>query len=78
MMMRRNKKLWFDVGIVRYTTDTLSSSGDNGLWFDVGIVRYTTRYPKTRLHVLLWFDVGIVRYTTCFAYIAFVASCGLM
>ena len=35
-------ELWFDVGIVRYTTEGTSQHVQVGLWFDVGIVRYTT------------------------------------
>ena len=35
--------LWFDVGIVRYTTEPQQSETAQELWFDVGIVRYTTR-----------------------------------
>ena len=35
-------KLWFDVGIKRYTTATANSSIRIALWFDVGIKRYTT------------------------------------
>ena len=34
--------LWFDVGIVRYTTYPQKLSTECLLWFDVGIVRYTT------------------------------------
>ena len=36
------KELWFDVGIVRYTTYISSINIQRRLWFDVGIVRYTT------------------------------------
>ena len=35
--------LWFDVGIVRYTTYTIHIHRITQLWFDVGIVRYTTK-----------------------------------
>ena len=35
-------RLWFDVGIKRYTTNNKEILGVNGLWFDVGIKRYTT------------------------------------
>ena len=35
-------RLWFDVGIVRYTTSILMGIRQRKLWFDVGIVRYTT------------------------------------
>ena len=34
--------LWFDVGIKRYTTNTVRSLRNEMLWFDVGIKRYTT------------------------------------
>ena len=36
-------KLWFDVGIKRYTTSTDTIVVRPLLWFDVGIKRYTTR-----------------------------------
>ena len=36
-------KLWFDVGIKRYTTYILNGRTATQLWFDVGIKRYTTR-----------------------------------
>ena len=35
-------KLWFDVGIKRYTTIPAPRSDQAWLWFDVGIKRYTT------------------------------------
>ena len=35
-------KLWFDVGIKRYTTSPVSNYDNARLWFDVGIKRYTT------------------------------------
>ena len=35
-------KLWFDVGIKRYTTKRLVFFIGIELWFDVGIKRYTT------------------------------------
>ena len=35
-------KLWFDVGIKRYTTFTIATPANGVLWFDVGIKRYTT------------------------------------
>ena len=34
--------LWFDVGIKRYTTDSITNTAYLKLWFDVGIKRYTT------------------------------------
>ena len=37
-------ELWFDVGIVRYTTYCSRLTVMHVLWFDVGIVRYTTYY----------------------------------
>ena len=39
------KRLWFDVGIKRYTTSQAFEDCVNVLWFDVGIKRYTTRLP---------------------------------
>ena len=36
------EKLWFDVGIKRYTTTRLTWQDLKELWFDVGIKRYTT------------------------------------
>ena len=38
----RSPKLWFDVGIKRYTTKKTSDRKEQKLWFDVGIKRYTT------------------------------------
>ena len=70
--------LWFDVGIVRYTTRSSSQNGSEELWFDVGIVRYTTHLIITRMRVMLWFDVGIVRYTTVWEHVLMKFSCGLM
>ena len=35
-------RLWFDVGIKRYTTIQKINDTDLMLWFDVGIKRYTT------------------------------------
>ena len=35
-------RLWFDVGIKRYTTCTVAEHLAIMLWFDVGIKRYTT------------------------------------
>ena len=40
-------KLWFDVGIKRYTTTAQESCHNQGLWFDVGIKRYTTKFVFT-------------------------------
>ena len=40
------KLLWFDVGIVRYTTLRCGAPMAQALWFDVGIVRYTTENEK--------------------------------
>ena len=70
--------MWFDVGIVRYTTSKRKESGDQGLWFDVGIVRYTTTIPIIRTTKWLWFDVGIVRYTTMERAPGSNLRCGLM
>ena len=39
--------LWFDVGIVRYTTQKFFYQLIIKLWFDVGIVRYTTTDLQT-------------------------------
>ena len=39
-------KLWFDVGIKRYTTKPFSDGWHGELWFDVGIKRYTTAKQK--------------------------------
>ena len=36
------ERLWFDVGIKRYTTLFIPSLRVTVLWFDVGIKRYTT------------------------------------
>ena len=40
--MSKDNKLWFDVGIKRYTTNRHFTKHEIGLWFDVGIKRYTT------------------------------------
>ena len=47
----RNKQLWFDVGIVRYTTGLGISKASSMLWFDVGIVRYTTEIEAGKTKV---------------------------
>ena len=70
--------LWFDVGIVRYTTCTSLVSYPITLWFDVGIVRYTTEKSGLPSSSMLWFDVGIVRYTTWYDSYAPSRGCGLM
>ena len=57
-------QLWFDVGIKRYTTVTVSLDVLLLLWFDVGIKRYTTQDNTTQTFFQLWFDVGIKRYKT--------------
>ena len=36
------QRLWFDVGIKRYTTIIGTLTEEVQLWFDVGIKRYTT------------------------------------
>ena len=41
------EKLWFDVGIKRYTTHRCIELRLVKLWFDVGIKRYTTIYQST-------------------------------
>ena len=38
----KHLRLWFDVGIKRYTTILLNVFSIEQLWFDVGIKRYTT------------------------------------
>ena len=70
--------LWFDVGIVRYTTFKLRIYLRDKLWFDVGIVRYTTGNRWLLKNIELWFDVGIVRYTTQWDRTQADSSCGLM
>ena len=40
-------RLWFDVGIKRYTTKSDKDKASLELWFDVGIKRYTTETPNT-------------------------------
>ena len=72
------EKLWFDVGIKRYTTSFFSTSEDGTLWFDVGIKRYTTNATDENNISMLWFDVGIKRYTTHLRGFVVVLSCGLM
>ena len=42
-MVLQKTRLWFDVGIKRYTTFPLTATRLQLLWFDVGIKRYTTR-----------------------------------
>ena len=71
-------KLWFDVGIKRYTTQGRSRKEHHWLWFDVGIKRYTTDSKGTETLLTLWFDVGIKRYTTPFPQVQSPACCGLM
>ena len=72
------EKLWFDVGIKRYTTLDLQTAQANRLWFDVGIKRYTTIQRQTRRKHQLWFDVGIKRYTTSRGNYIAINRCGLM
>ena len=43
----KQRKLWFDVGIKRYTTQFLYNDILFQLWFDVGIKRYTTRLTRS-------------------------------
>ena len=57
-------RLWFDVGIKRYTTTCAETKPAGKLWFDVGIKRYTTYLTQEQNNAQLWFDVGIKRYTT--------------
>ena len=35
-------RLWFDVGVKRYTTFDAKHQYEKQLWFDVGVKRYTT------------------------------------
>ena len=44
ILPKLTQKLWFDVGIKRYTTEQGKAITDIKLWFDVGIKRYTTAY----------------------------------
>ena len=67
-------RLWFDVGIKRYTTDVIRNCVLKLLWFDVGIKRYTTRLDI----INQFYDVGIKRYTTRQGTIADRNCCGLM
>ena len=39
-------RLWFDVGIKKYTTQLCAPSCVDELWFDVGIKKYTTENGK--------------------------------
>ena len=43
-------KLWFDVGIKRYTTGGEMTNEPSVLWFDVGIKRYTTSTDRRHQH----------------------------
>ena len=47
--MFRGYRLWFDVGIKRYTTAPHRTHRKQWLWFDVGIKRYTTDFLQTQL-----------------------------
>ena len=71
-------KLWFDVGIKRYTTLRPAKTMNNRLWFDVGIKRYTTDGCAPLYEEQLWFDVGIKRYTTYRQPFRMPPRCGLM
>ena len=42
LRVKHAHKLWFDVGIKRYTTGVALPRCRKKLWFDVGIKRYTT------------------------------------
>lgn len=44
---RSSEKLWFDVGIKRYTTQLNLLIALAGLWFDVGIKIYTIDTKKS-------------------------------
>ena len=71
-------RLWFDVGIKRYTTARRRALAHTALWFDVGIKRYTTDMQENEVKNGLWFDVGIKRYTTSARCFNFRWCCGLM
>ena len=71
-------RLWFDVGIKRYTTHGVSAFHRHQLWFDVGIKRYTTLNTIDVNVTKLWFDVGIKRYTTIGIDKLLAYGCGLM
>ena len=71
-------KLWFDVGVKRYTTCSQSSYKSYALWFDVGVKRYTTIIGLVLRISRLWFDVGVKRYTTIKKPFRSKPSCGLM
>ena len=43
-------RLWFDVGVKRYTTSDSEDSTLRRLWFDVGVKRYTTEDRMERGH----------------------------
>ena len=45
-MTFRCLRLWFDVGIKRYTTVASHGHVAARLWFDVGIKRYTTFFSS--------------------------------
>ena len=71
-------RLWFDVGVKRYTTVSTLKKLERELWFDVGVKRYTTPGNPHYISYLLWFDVGVKRYTTYFNKYMASTSCGLM
>ena len=71
-------RLWFDVGVKRYTTGWFAYSSLGELWFDVGVKRYTTPGKRVCVSHKLWFDVGVKRYTTRSISIRCINSCGLM
>ena len=77
-MIFEHTKLWFDVGIKRYTTLIAKRIIRGVLWFDVGIKRYTTAVSNLMSELVLWFDVGIKRYTTDGSIFFNVSGCGLM
>ena len=45
-----SQRLWFDVGVKRYTTGFSYLRNPYSLWFDVGVKRYTTEEIKDILH----------------------------
>ena len=78
MQIHIAKRLWFDVGIKRYTTVACTAKDRERLWFDVGIKRYTTKVVGSIPEPELWFDVGIKRYTTNKQLREMRQGCGLM
>ena len=70
--------LWFDVEMIRYTTEARRVGGAKQLWFDVEMIRYTTLLEQHSALLWLWFDVEMIRYTTYVSIQTTYDSCGLM